>query len=70
MLTKIKITEMRVWKEFKVPSKTEKNSYHIVNVMYDGKMFCDCVAGQYNRDCSHKKMAKLEMSGFTQYAKQ
>jgi len=49
----------KIVKKYKVPSKSEPNSYHIVEVDENNKYFCDCVASMYKRDCSHIKMAKL-----------
>jgi len=43
-------------KKYRVPSKSEKGKYHLVEIDDTGKMFCDCVAGNFSRPCSHKKI--------------
>lgn len=42
-------------KSFRVYSK-DKTHWHIVDLMNNGKLRCDCEAGTFNRFCRHKKI--------------
>lgn len=46
---------------FKVPSKSEKGEFHIVEVFSDGHLECDCVAGNYKQPCRHIKTVKAHL---------
>jgi len=41
--------------KWRVPSISEKGKFHIVRLLIDGNLECDCIAGQYNRFCRHKQ---------------
>jgi len=41
-------------RRFKIESKSQPGTYHIVDVMSDGKLLCDCHAGFYRQPCKHK----------------
>ena len=42
-------------RSFKVPSRSNKGAFHIVELHSDG-LFCNCVAGSYSKNCYHKKL--------------
>lgn len=46
-------------KKFKVESRTKKGKFYIVEVYFNGSLECNCVAGQFKRECYHKKKVKL-----------
>jgi len=45
-------------KKFKVPSKSEPGTYRIVEVLPNGKMFCNCPArvGKGRKICRHRQI--------------
>lgn len=44
--------------KFKVRSRSHPGEFHIVDILPDGKIVCDCEAGLYNRPCWHKELIK------------
>jgi len=42
--------------KFRVRSKSRPGEFHIVEVLPDGKIVCDCEAGSFSRPCWHKKL--------------
>jgi len=50
---------------FRIPSKSEPGKYHIVELFSDGHLECDCVAGVFKRECSHKIAAKAMLRNKT-----
>jgi len=59
--------EMLAIKAFKVPSKSKKGSWHIVEYFRDGHLVCDCPAGVFKRPCRHKQIVakRLQKQGFS-----
>lgn len=53
------LQEQGLWPiaELDLPSKSEKGKYHKVKLFKNGKMECDCLAGSFNRICSHQEAA-------------
>ena len=45
-------------KKWYVRSKSDPKKLYLVEKMADGSFRCNCWAGFYKRDCSHKKMIK------------
>ncbi len=43
---------------WRVKSKSKPGKFHIVEVYSDGQYRCDCTAGIYLRECSHKIKVK------------
>ncbi len=50
-----KILENDSISKWRVPSASEKGKFHIVRLLIDGELTCDCIAGMYNRFCRHKQ---------------
>ena len=44
--------------KFKVKSKSKQATYHIVTYLGNNQYKCSCTAGQFNAECSHKKIVK------------
>jgi len=44
-----------VEKVFRIPSRSEEGKFHIVELLGNGELKCDCVAGSFNRFCRHKR---------------
>lgn len=53
-------------KTFRVPSKSEKGVNRRVELTNKGRLFCDCPAGSFNRNCRHKKavIKHIEKNGY------
>jgi hypothetical protein len=55
----------KIIKKYRVPSKSQPNVFHLVEIDDKGNMFCDfhaktgCIAGQMYKECSHIKIVKL-----------
>jgi len=45
-------------KKFRVRSRHNHNTFYIVELWSDNKMYCDCMAGLHNRPCWHKKQVE------------
>lgn len=45
-------------RKFKVPSRSEAGEFHIVSLLSNGEMDCDCISSMYNRPCYHIKVVK------------
>jgi len=46
-------------KKFRVPSRSEKGNYHLVELYSDNSLECDCKANFYGkRECYHKIRVK------------
>ena len=45
-------------KKFKVPSKSELGTFRTVEVLPDGKLYCDCpaIVGKGRKPCRHKQI--------------
>ena len=41
-------------KSYRVISKSEPDFWHTIILYADGSMDCDCIAGSYNKMCSHQ----------------
>lgn len=39
---------------FKVKSKSEPDLFHEIILYSDGSLSCDCIAGAFSKECSHK----------------
>ena len=48
-------------KKYKVRSRSHPGEFHIVEILPDGKIVCDCEAGLYNRPCWHKKLIERHL---------
>ena len=40
----------------RVESKSMSGTYHIVSLFGDGRLTCDCIAGQMHKVCRHQKI--------------
>ena len=49
---------MRVIQKYRVPSKSKKGEYHLVQEFEDGVLVCDCKAFSFKGSCSHIKIIK------------
>lgn len=47
--------------KWRVRSRTEPHLFHIVEVLNNGKMDCDCISGSYGRECRHQKLVKSKL---------
>ena len=48
---------------FKVPSRSEKGEFHIVELFADNHLECDCPISVYKQgECRHKKTVKMYLS--------
>ena len=64
MNTSLKILQYNgylVEKIFRVPSKSEPGTYHIVEMMGNRTFTCNCIAGGMNRLCRHIKIVMKHM---------
>ena len=50
-----KILNQDTIQSWKLPSKSNPGEKHIVRLLIDGNLECDCIAGSYNRFCRHKQ---------------
>jgi hypothetical protein len=41
-------------KKWRVPSKSNPGTFHVVGKTKEGELSCDCTAGGYGRFCKHK----------------
>mgnify|MGYP001599363055 CR=1 FL=1 len=41
--------------KYRVRSRSNPNEFHIVEILNDGQLRCDCVAGFYKQECYHKE---------------
>jgi hypothetical protein len=48
----------KIVKKYRVPSKSQKDKYYLVEIDDAGKMFCECVAGSFKNKCSHQKIVE------------
>ena len=54
-----KYQESQTEKKFRVPSKSKKGEYHIVRILKNGEIECDCIAShKFGAECSHIKIVK------------
>lgn len=54
---KIKFPEKYIIvKIYRIRSKSEIGLYHTVELAKDGSLYCDCVAGSFNKSCCHKNI--------------
>jgi len=50
-------------KTFKVPSRSEKGKFHTVELLQNGKLICDCLAGSFKHNCYHKNIVLQQLKG-------
>jgi len=52
----MKINIEHTIKRFKVLSRSEKGKFRIVELNNNGKLSCNCPAGEWSRPCRHKEV--------------
>jgi len=54
-----KLIEKWVVSRYRVRSRSDPREFHLVELLKDGKLACDCLAGYYGSDsCHHKKVIR------------
>ena len=49
-------------KQYKVRSTSESDKFHIVSLMKDDKLRCDCYAGSMNYQCHHQRKIRQHLN--------
>lgn len=55
---KLHVNINAVVKTYRVPSKSEPGTFHLVQRYGDGRLACDCIAGGMGRECWHKETVR------------
>lgn len=58
----LKSKGLAVIKVFRVPSRSEKGKFHIVQLFGDRHLECSCVAGGFKQPCRHKKIVAEKLA--------
>lgn len=48
--------QLQKLKTFCVPSKSQQNSFHFLDIWSDGFITCDCKSFEFRKNCSHKRI--------------
>lgn len=56
--------------QWRVPSKSEKGTFHIVDYYKDGYWECSCIGFQTRKVCRHIRITKNSLNGLNYYGEQ